>query len=328
AAQLEGSKIFAKEFMARNNIPTAKFKVFDDSLNAKDYINQIGAPLVVKADGLAAGKGVIICNTETEAESAIDLIMEQKVFKEAGSRVVIEECLEGEEASILAICDGKNFLMLESSQDHKRIFDNDKGPNTGGMGAYSPAPVITQKLSQEIAKNIMKPVIEGMKKEGNKFCGVLYAGLMLTKDGPKVLEFNVRFGDPETQAILPRLKSDLVQVIIASLDGKLDSFQLKWDNRACVCVVMAAGGYPGDYQKDKLISGLEEAKKMKDIMVFHAGTRRENDKIYTCGGRVLGVTGLGKDIKAAIDCTYQAISKINFEKMQYRSDIGFKAIGR
>jgi len=328
AAQLEGSKVFSKEFMARNNIPTAKFKVFDDSLNAKDYINELGAPLVIKADGLAAGKGVIICKGPQEAIAAIDLIMEKKIFKEAGDRVVIEECLEGQEASILAISDGKNFVILESSQDHKRIFDNDKGPNTGGMGAYSPAPVITEELSAEISEKVMKPVINGMKKEGNVFRGVLYAGLMITKDGLKVLEFNVRFGDPETQAIIPRLKSDLVEVIIASLDGKLDVFKLKWDSRACVCVVMASGGYPQKYEKEKEISGLDVAKKMQDIIVFHAGTRRENDKVFTSGGRVLGVAGLGTNIKEAIDNTYQAVKKIDFEKKQYRKDIGFRAIGR
>jgi len=328
AAQLEGSKVFAKEFMVRNNIPTAKFKSFDDSLNAKDYIDEVGAPLVVKAEGLASGKGVIICSSETEAESAIDLIMEEKVFKEAGNRVVIEEYLEGEEASILAISDGENFVVLESSQDHKRIFDNDQGPNTGGMGAYSPAPVVSENLKQEIAQEILKPVIDGMKKEGHEFRGVLYAGLMITKEGPKVLEFNVRFGDPETQAILPRLKSDLVEIIFAALDGKLADFKLEWDSRPCVCVVMAAGGYPGDYEKNKLISGLDKAKELKDIVVFHAGTKRENGKILTSGGRVLGVTGLGNGITDAIDKTYQAVAKISFEKAHFRKDIGAKAIRR
>ncbi|MBM3248510.1 MAG: phosphoribosylamine--glycine ligase [Candidatus Omnitrophica bacterium] len=328
AASLEGSKVFAKEFMIRNNIPTAKFRAFNDSLDAKDYIEEVGAPLVIKADGLAAGKGVIICQTEVEAEAAIDLIMEKKVFKEAGIQVVIEECLEGEEASILAISDGDNFVVLESSQDHKRIFDNDQGPNTGGMGAYSPAPIVSEDLKKEISQKILKPVIDGMKKEGHVFCGVLYAGIMVTKDGPKVLEFNVRFGDPETEAILPRLKSDLVELIFAALDGKLADFKLEWDSRPCVCVVMAAGGYPGDYERNKLISGLEEAKKLKDVVVFHAGTKRENGKILTSGGRVLGVTGLGKDIKEAIASTYNAVEKISFQNAHYRKDIGAKAIGR
>lgn len=328
AAQLEGSKVFAKEFMARHKIPTAKFKVFDDSLDAKDYINEVGAPLVVKADGLAAGKGVIICKSEAEAEAAIDLIMEKRVFKDAGNRVVIEECLEGEEASILVISDGKNFVTLESSQDHKRIFDNDEGPNTGGMGAYSPAPVVTNDLLDKIKKEVCLPTIKGMSSEGNVFKGVLYAGLMITKDGPMVLEYNVRFGDPETQAILPRLKSDLVEIIIASLNGKLDKFKLQWDSRACVCIVMASGGYPGSYEKGKVISGLDKAKDMKDVIVFHAGTKLENGQVLTSGGRVLGVTGLGDGIKAAIDNTYKAVDKIKFDKAHFRKDIGLKAIRR
>ena len=328
ASQLEGSKVFAKEFMVRNNIPTAKFRSFIDSLNARDYVDEVGPPLVIKADGLAAGKGVIICQTEAEAEAAIDLIMEKKVFKEAGIQVVIEECLEGEEASILAISDGEDFVVLESSQDHKRIFDNDQGPNTGGMGAYSPAPIVSEDLKKEIAQKILRPVIDGMKKEGHKFCGVLYAGLMITKEGPKVLEFNVRFGDPETQAILPRLKSDLVEIIFAALDGKLADFKLEWDSRPCVCVVMAAGGYPGAYQKNKPISGLEKAKELKDIVVFHAGTKLEKGEILTSGGRVLGVTGLGQNIKEAIANTYKAVEKIYFEEAHCRKDIGAKAIGR
>ncbi|MFC1703293.1 phosphoribosylamine--glycine ligase [Candidatus Omnitrophota bacterium] len=328
AAQLEGSKTFAKEFMSRHSIPTAEFAVFADSKEAKEYLKKASVPLVIKADGLAAGKGVVICTTKQEAEDAIDLIMEKKAFRDAGSRVVIEECLQGEEASILAIADGSNFVMIDSSQDHKRIFDEDKGPNTGGMGAYSPAPVISRELFQQIASTVMRPVIDGMKKEGNVFKGVLYAGLMITKEGPKVLEFNVRFGDPETQAILPRLQSDLVEVILASIDGNLDNVTLEWDKRACVCVVMASGGYPGSYEKGKVITGLDQAKKIDDVIVFHAGTQRQNDTVVTSGGRVLGVTGLGNGIKEAIDATYQAVEKINFEKRHYRKDIGFRALSR
>ena len=328
AAQLEGSKVFAKKFMARNNIPTAEFRVFSDSLNAKDYVYQKESSVVIKASGLAAGKGVIICKAESEAEAAIDLIMEKKIFKEAGDQVVIEDCLEGEEASILAISDGEDFVVLDSSQDHKRIFDKDIGPNTGGMGAYSPAPVVTPELQKHISKKIIKPIIESMKKEGNVFKGVLYAGLMITKDGPKVLEFNVRFGDPETQAIIPRLKSDLVELMLAAIEGKLDKIKLEWDERSCVCVVMASGGYPGKYEKDKSIEGLDALKDTEDIIVFHAGTKQENGKVLTSGGRVLGVTGLGRDIKGAVENTYKAIEKIKFEKSYCRTDIGYRAIGR
>ena len=328
AAQLEGSKNFAKEFMARHNVPTAKFKTFDNAKEAKSYLQEVVVPVVVKADGLAAGKGVIICKTIKEAQDAIDLIMEQRAFKEAGKRVVVEECLEGEEASILAIGDGDNFIMLDSSQDHKRIFDQDQGPNTGGMGAYSPAPVVSQELFIRIASGVIAPVIEGMKKEGNEFKGVLYAGIMVTKDGPKVLEFNVRFGDPETQAILPRLKSDLVDIMLAAIDGKLDKINLEWEGKACVCVVMVSGGYPGSYEKGKVISGLEDAGTQEGVVVFHAGTKQKNGKILTSGGRVLGVTGLGTGIKDAIDNTYKAVEKIDFPKRHYRRDIGFRALSR
>ena len=318
AAQLEGSKNFAKEFMARHNVPTAKFKTFDNAKEAKSYLQEVEVPVVVKADGLAAGKGVIICKTIKEAQDAIDLIMEQRAFKEAGKRVVVEECLEGEEASILAIGDGDNFIMLDSSQDHKRIFDQDQGPNTGGMGAYSPAPVVSQELFIRIASGVIAPVIEGMKKEGNEFKGVLYAGIMVTKDGPKVLEFNVRFGDPETQAILPRLKSDLVDIMLAAIDGKLDKINLEWEGKACVCVVMVSGGYPGSYEKGKVISGLEDAGTQEGVVVFHAGTKQKNGKILTSGGRVLGVTGLGTGIKDAIDNTYKAVEKMTTQRINKR----------
>jgi phosphoribosylamine--glycine ligase len=282
---------------------------------------------VVKADGLAQGKGVIVAKTVDEAKNAVDLMLTKKAFGSAGSRLIIEECLEGQEASILVITDSKEVIALASAQDHKRIFDNDSGPNTGGMGAYSPAPVVTNQLFKEILDKVIYRTIDGLSKEGIDCRGVLYAGIMLTKDGPKTLEFNVRFGDPETQAILPRLKSDLLEAMLATSEQKLSRIRnLDWDNRACVCVVCASGGYPGDYEKGKEISGLEKAAKIQDVVVFHAGTKLQNNKIVTNGGRVLGVTGLGNSIKEAIDKTYQATEKIHFDGMHYRKDIGRRAL--
>lgn len=336
AALLEASKVFSKELMAKYNIPTASFKVFDNPGEAKDYIQSIGVPCVVKADGLAAGKGVIVAKTIDEAQKAVSLMMEDKIFKDAGSRIIIEECLEGEEASVLVITDSRDVAVLASAQDHKRIFDNDLGPNTGGMGVYSPAPIVTPGLLNSVLDNIIYPAIQGLNKEGIDYRGVLYAGVMITKNGPKALEFNVRFGDPETQAILPRLKSDLVEVMLAASEGKLiKAKNLDWDNRACVCVVLASKGYPGDYEKDKEVYGLDEVAQIKDIVVFHAGTklRRVNDvgqraelEFLTSAGRVLSVVGLGNTIKDAIDNVYQAVEKINFEGMHYRRDIGKKAL--
>jgi len=327
AAQMEASKVFAKELMAKYNVPTADFKIFSSADEAKRYVDRIGAPCVVKADGLAQGKGVVVAQTADEAKRAIDSMMQERIFGDAGNRVIVEECLEGQEASILVFTDSKEVIPLASSQDHKRIFDGDKGPNTGGMGAYSPAPIVTPEIFKEILENIVYKTIDGLVKEGIQYQGVLYTGVMLTKKGPKVLEFNVRFGDPETQAILPRLKSDLVEVMLAISEQKLSRIKaLDWDNRACVCVVCASGGYPGNYEKGKEIFGLDEADKMKDVVVFHAGTKRQNNNILTCGGRVLGVTGLGNSIKEAIDNTYQAVEKIHFEGMHYRRDIGQKAI--
>ncbi|MBM3246318.1 MAG: phosphoribosylamine--glycine ligase, partial [Candidatus Omnitrophica bacterium] len=282
---------------------------------------------VVKADGLAQGKGVIVAKTVDEAKEAVTLMMEKRSFGQAGNKVIVEECLEGQEASILVITDSREVIALASSQDHKRIFDGDKGSNTGGMGAYSPAPVVTRELFKEVLDKIVYRTIDGLAKDGIDYTGVLYAGIMITKDGPKALEFNVRFGDPETEAILPRLKSDLVEIALAASEQKLSRLRtLEWDNRACVCVVCASGGYPGDYGKGKEIFGLEEAAKMPDIVVFHAGTKKEDGKILTNGGRVLGVTGLGNTIKEAIDKTYQAVGKIHFEGMHYRKDIGRRAI--
>lgn len=330
AAQLEASKVFAKELMAKYKVPTAEFDIFEDAQDAIKYIDKIGAPCVVKADGLAQGKGVVVAKTIDEAKSAVKSIMQERIFGQAGNKVIIEECLEGQEASILVITDSKQVVALASSQDHKRIFDHDQGPNTGGMGAYSPAPIITKELFKEILDKVIYRTIDGLAQEGIEYQGVLYAGIMVTKDGPKTLEFNVRFGDPETQAILPRLKSDLLELMLAASGNNLSKFlkkgELDWDRRACVCVVCAAGGYPGTYTKGKEIFGLDNVLEMPDIFVFHAGTRREENRILSNGGRVLGVTGLGNTIKEAIGITYQAVGKINFEGMQYRKDIGYKAI--
>jgi len=333
AAQLEASKVFAKELMAKYNVPTADFKIFESPDEAKKHIEKRGAPCVVKADGLAQGKGVIIAKTVDEAKQAVASIMENRVFGESGNKVIIEECLEGQEASIIVITDSKEVIPLASSQDHKRVFDNDSGPNTGGMGAYSPAPIVTKELFDEVLQKIIYQIIGGLVKEGIDYKGVLYAGIMITKEGPKTLEFNVRFGDPETQTILPRLKSDLLEVMLATSEGRLSRFKsLEWDNRACVCVVCASGGYPGNYKKGKEISGLDEADKMKDVVVFHAGTKKvtghrsQAASFVTNGGRVLGVTGLGNSVGEAINKTYQATEKIHFEGMHYRKDIGYRAL--
>lgn len=324
AARLEGSKAYAKSFMKRNDIPTARYAAFTDLSAALVALNDFPLPVVVKADGLAAGKGVMICSTKIEAENALKSIMAEKVFKDAGNKVVIEEFLAGEEASILAVADGKDFILLESSQDHKRIFDNDEGPNTGGMGAYSPAPIVTAKLARQIAKDIISPVIAGMAEEESPFKGILYAGVMITKDGPRVLEFNVRFGDPETQAILPRLKTDLLDVILASVEGRLAGMKLEWVDDACVSVVMASGGYPGNYSTGLEIHGLDQVPE--GAVVFHAGTKKDGEKVVTSGGRVLGVTAPGKDIAEAIRNAYAAVEKISFDGAQFRKDIGKKAL--
>ena len=327
AARMESSKIFAKELMGRYNIPTAGFRIFDDFDKAEEYIRSKGAPLVVKAYGLAAGKGVIVTEDVEEAVTAArDMIVEKK-FGGAGSRIIVEECLFGEEASILVVTDGKNIIPLATSQDHKRAYDGDAGPNTGGMGAYSPAPVIDDALFEKITETIVRPTIEALAKENIVYKGVLYAGLMITADGPKVLEYNVRFGDPETQAILPRMKSDLAQLLLATAKGELEGKTVEWDRDECVCVVLASGGYPGSYEKGKKITGLEEAVA-EGAVVFHAGTRTEGDDIVTSGGRVLNVTAKGPDIKEAVANTYRAVGKIHFDGMHYRKDIGYKAIAR
>jgi len=336
AANLEASKVFSKQLMAKYNVPTADFKVFSaeggsayggDMAAAKKYIEKIGAPCVIKADGLAAGKGVVVAKTIKEANDAVTSMMQDKVFGDAGKKIIIEECLTGQEASIMVITDSKQVLALASAQDHKRVFDNDQGANTGGMGAYSPASIVTADILVEVMEKIIYRTIDGLAKEGIGYRGVLYAGIMLTKEGPRALEFNVRFGDPETEAILPRLKSDLVEVMLAATDGQLIKVKnLFWDPRACVCVVCASGGYPGNYAKDKEVKGLKEAEKLKDIVVFHSGTRKAGNKILTSGGRVLGVTGLGSTIGDAINKTYKAVNKISFEGMHYRKDIGARAL--
>ncbi len=326
AARIEGSKVFAKELMAKYGIPTAAFEVFDDPRAALTYVEKKGAPIVVKADGLAAGKGVIVCRTLEEAREAIKKIMIDKAFGEAGRRVVIEECLFGEEASFMVITDGETLLPLPTSQDHKPLLDGDQGPNTGGMGAYSPAPVVTEALSEEIMETIMRPVIQALAREGIPYKGVLYGGLMISEGKPYVLEFNCRFGDPECQPLMMRLKSDLAELIQAAMEGRLAEKELEIDPRAAVCVVMASKGYPGKYEKGKLIRGLSQVAKMKDVKVFHAGTARRGRGYVTAGGRVLGVTALGKDIPEAIERAYEAVSKIYWDGVYYRTDIGAKAL--
>ena len=328
AAEIEGSKAFAKEMMKKYRIPTGFYEIFDNRDEAVRYIRNQGAPIVVKADGLAAGKGVIVCKTVEEAIHSVDRIMVEKMFGNAGNRVVVEEYLVGEEASYIAFTDGKTILPLASSQDHKAILDGDQGPNTGGMGAYSPAPVVTDEVHEKIIEKILRPIIYGMGEEGRPYQGVLYAGLMIHEGHPKVLEFNARFGDPETQPALMRMKGDLVPILEACMQGTLSHHKIEWDNRAAVCVVLASQGYPGDYEKGKIIEGLKEVSQMEKVFVFHAGTILKDGRVLTNGGRVLGVTGLGEDISRAIERTYQAVKKISWEGVYYRTDIGQKALCR
>jgi len=333
-ALLEGSKVFAKEVMKKYGVPTADFKVFTKDFEAKEYIKNKKSPLVVKADGLAQGKGVIVCETEAQAIAAVDLIMLEKKFGAAGERIIVEELLRGEEVSVLIFTDGEVILPLVSSQDHKRIFDGDKGSNTGGMGAYSPAPVLSGEELDSVIVSVFKPLIEGLKKEGRPYKGILYGGLMICQGKPYVLEFNVRFGDPETQAILPKLKSDLAKIMLKVAQGNLGDIKLSWDGRVCLCVVLASGGYPGAYDKGKEIQGLNKVVGLSDIFVFHAGTKLDKTsdnkacKFLTAGGRVLNVTSLGQDIKEAQAKIYKAIENIYFDGMQYRHDIGNKALQR
>ena len=327
AAELEGSKVYAKLVMKRYGIPTARYEVFGDAGRARVYVRQMRQPFAIKADGLAAGKGVILTKDADEAVAAIDTIMTDKAFGEAGSRVVIEEFMQGEEASVLAFTDGKTIVPMVPSQDHKCVYDGDKGPNTGGMGTYAPAPVITPEVMERVKKEILEPMVEAMNKEGRPYKGCLYAGLMITDKGPKVVEFNARFGDPETQVVLPLLKSDLVEVMLACIDGTLDKTPIEWSDGAAVCVVMASGGYPGSYEKGKEITGLDAAKADGDI-VFHAGTKLDDGKIVTNGGRVLGVVGQAENIKAAVDKAYEGVAKISFEKEYHRTDIAHRALER
>jgi phosphoribosylamine---glycine ligase len=325
-AQLEGSKDFTKKLLLENHIPTAKAATFTNYKKALAYARSQGAPIIVKADGLAAGKGVTVCETLQQAGTALEDAMKKKVFGDAGSKVVIEEFLKGEEASILAFVDGETIVPMVSAQDHKRVFDGDKGPNTGGMGAYSPAPVITEKMNSEILEKILKPTVEALKRMEIIYKGVLYAGLMITPEGPKVIEYNCRFGDPETQVVLPRLKTDFVNVCMAVAQGKLSHLKIDWDERPTACVVMASQGYPGSYPKGKVIEGLEKAANHADSYIFHAGTAFEEGKTVTSGGRVLCVTGVGNTVKDAIDHAYEAIHDIHFEGAHFRKDIGWRAL--
>ena len=327
AAEIEGSKSFAKDLMKKYGIPTARYEVFTAAEPARAYIRQEGAPIVVKADGLAAGKGVIVAMTEQEALDAVDAIMEDHSFGDAGARVVIEEFMEGEEASLLAFTDGTTIRPMISAQDHKRAYDGDRGPNTGGMGTYAPAPVMTPEMTERAVEEILKPTIAAMAKEGRTYRGCLYLGLMVTADGPKVVEFNARFGDPETQVVLPLLDSDLVAIMCACADGTLADVPIRWKEGAAVCVVLASGGYPGHYEKGQEIHGLADAEAM-GALVFHAGTAMKAGKLVTNGGRVLGVVGRGADISSAVDAAYAAATKISFKDAYYRKDIAHRALER
>ncbi len=327
AAQLEGSKAFTKDFLARHNIPTAAYGNFTNISEAKAYVEKVGTPIVIKADGLAAGKGVIIAQTQSEAFAAIDDMLAGNKFGDAGHRVVVEEFLEGEEASFIVMVDGKNILPLATSQDHKARDNGDKGPNTGGMGAYSPAAVVTADMHDKIMQQVIVPTVEGMAKEGHPYTGFLYAGIMISPAGvPKVLEYNCRFGDPETQPILSRLKSDISTLCLAALNGELDSTSVEWDERFAVGVVMAAGGYPDAYAKGEIINGLDN--HIEDTKVFHAGTKQVDDKVVTAGGRVLCVVALGESVSSAQKLAYQRVKNISWDKVYYRDDIGHRAIAR
>jgi phosphoribosylamine--glycine ligase len=328
AAQIEGSKSFSKDLMAKYGVPTAAYGTFTDADQAIAFIRAQGAPIVVKADGLAAGKGVIVAQTEEEAVAAVKDILCEGAFGSAGSKVVVEEFLEGEEASFLAFTDGERIVPLASSQDHKAVFDGDTGPNTGGMGAYSPAPVVTEEIHGKIIDEVLRPTIAGMAAEGCPYSSIIYAGLMIKDGRIKVLEFNARFGDPETQPLLARLKSDIVPVLMACARGDLSGVELEWHDKAAVCVVMAAGGYPGSYEKGLKIDGLDKAGAIDDVVVFHAGTVLKDGNVVTSGGRVLGVTGLGTTVTEAIDKAYQGVKAITWPKVHYRSDIGRKALNR
>lgn len=326
ASILEGSKTFTKKFATKYKIPTANYAIFTNAAKAKDYLKSHSFPLVVKADGLAAGKGVIICKNRGDAESAIDAMLKKKEFGDAGNTVIIEEFLQGEEASCIAISDGVNILPLASSQDHKAIYDGDQGPNTGGMGAYSPAPVVTGVMEKRIFDEIIIPTVKGMAAEGRPFVGFLYAGIMISDGKPYLLEYNVRCGDPETQPLMARLDSDIVSLFESALEGTLDQTSAEWNKGASVCVVMSSRGYPGNYEKGLVIHGIEEADSIPGVVVFHAGTKKEGGKWLTNGGRVLGVTANGENVRKAIENVYKAVEKIKWDGVHYRKDIGQKAL--
>lgn len=325
AAQLEGSKIFSKEFMSRHGIPTAAFGVFDSADDADAYVRAQGAPIVVKADGLAAGKGVVVASTVDEALEAIDLIMRKRAFGEAGNRVLIEACLRGEEVSFHVVSDGKSYVKLAPAQDHKRVFEGDRGPNTGGMGAYSPPPVVTAAVEKKIIERIVEPTLAGMAKEGVPFRGALFVGLMIEGDEPMVLEYNTRFGDPECESIMTRWKGSVLPMLDGAAKGDLAGLVPEWEAPASLCVVLAAGGYPGSYAKGDVITGLEEAAKVEHVVVFHAGTKLSGDDVVTSGGRVLTVTAIGSDIDEAAERAYRAAGHIAWTGMQMRRDIGYRA---
>ncbi|HZQ67065.1 MAG TPA: phosphoribosylamine--glycine ligase [Terriglobales bacterium] len=326
AAQLESSKSFAKEFLQRHHIPTAHYAICDSMDEIHDALPHFSMPVVVKADGLAAGKGVVICKSKDEALTAASEMLSGRMVGEAGARVILEECLQGEELSFLLISDGERVAALVGAQDHKRVGDGDTGPNTGGMGAYSTPTIVDDQMSNWLVQHIAKPVVAGMKAEGAEYKGLLYCGLMMTAKGPMVLEFNCRFGDPETQPILMRLESDLVEALEASIEGRVSDGEFRWSNDASVCVVMSSGGYPGTYEAGKKITGLDEAARIDGVKVFHAGTTRHDDAYFTAGGRVLGVTARGADLRTAVNRAYGAVSKIQFEGAHYRSDIAARAL--
>lgn len=328
AAALEGSKVFAKRFMKRHGIPTGYHQEFDRAEDARRYIREVGAPTVVKADGLAAGKGVVVCRTVEEALDAVSLMMEARAFGDAGNQVVVEEFLHGEEVSFLAFTDGTTVLPLPAAQDHKAALDHDRGPNTGGMGAYSPAPVLSEAVQRKVMERILVPTVKGMAAEGRPYRGVLYAGLMIHDGEPRTLEFNARLGDPEAQVLLARMASDLAPVLEAAVDGRLHEAQIAWRPDPAVCVVMAAAGYPGSFEKGKPIAGLRAAARLKDVVVFHAGTALHQGQVVTAGGRVLGVTAWGKDLATAIEKAYRSVGKIHWDGVHYRTDIGRKALDR
>lgn len=326
AAEIEGSKAFSKKLMEKYGIPTAFFKVCNSIEEAKSYVKEKGTPIVVKADGLAEGKGVVVAMTEEEALAAIDDMMGDLKFGGAGARVILEEFMEGEEASVLAFTDGETIVPMVAAQDHKRVFDEDQGPNTGGMGTYAPAPIVTENIKQKCIEQVLKPTIAAMKSEGRRYQGCLYAGLMIKDGEVKVVEFNARFGDPETQVVLPLLKTDLAKIMLACVNGTLADLNIEWSDEAAVCVVMASGGYPASYEQGLPISGLDEAGALVDTVVFHAGTKACKGEIVTSGGRVLGVTAVGQDIKEARDKAYIAVDKINFKDKHYRQDIAWRAL--